>query len=185
MIKVLDIGCGRNKINGAIGIDKIKHPNVDYQVDVTKDKFPFKKDYFDEAHANHLLEHMESQKELFHLLREVYRVLKNKGIFHVRVPYWRGYYAWSSIGHRRVLPPFIFYQLDPKLHPESSDNYYYLDVRFKVIKIKFNYFIPNGRWSFLNTLINPIINLNLLLYEKFLSLLLPADEMIVELMCIK
>jgi len=69
----LDIGCGKNKREGFIGIDI--DPNSDADIIVSALSLPFDDDSVDEIHSSHLVEHF-SPKEAEKFFAEIYRVLK-------------------------------------------------------------------------------------------------------------
>ena len=94
--KILDIACGKRKVNGAIGIDNDKQSDADIISDVTKGIW-FKDNYFDTVFCLNFLEHiMEFDK----VLSEIYRVLKPNGILHVEVPYYNSYnFAQTPFHH--------------------------------------------------------------------------------------
>ena len=71
---VLDIGCGENKLEGAIGID------ARY--------LPFKDEVFDHVYSSHLIEHF-SHREAKNVIREWVRVLKKGGMIEIRGPWLR------------------------------------------------------------------------------------------------
>lgn len=89
--KVLDIGCGRNKLPGSVGIDFLDLPGVDLVADLN-DRLPFEDASFDVVYANQVFEHVSN---LVGLVAECYRVLRPKGILVVHVPYFRS--SWAAI----------------------------------------------------------------------------------------
>lgn len=80
----LDIGCGKQKRPGFIGVDLVEGEEVDYVVDV-RNGLPFLDGEVEEIFTSHFLEHLtgsETQK----LLKECYRVLKESGTMEIIVP---------------------------------------------------------------------------------------------------
>ncbi|MCD6283892.1 class I SAM-dependent methyltransferase [bacterium] len=69
----LDIGCGKNKREGFIGIDI--DPNSDADIIASALNLPFKDNSVDEIYSSHLVEHF-SPKETEKFFAEIYRVLK-------------------------------------------------------------------------------------------------------------
>ena len=57
--RVLDIGCGPNKVPGATGMDRRTMPGVDVVHDLNSRPDPFDDNAFDEIHARHVLEHVD------------------------------------------------------------------------------------------------------------------------------
>jgi predicted SAM-dependent methyltransferase len=81
---VLNLGCGSNKIKGALNIDKEKSCKPDMLLDFAKD-LPFPNDFVDKIFFFHVIEHI---KEVDHLdlLKEFRRVLKKDGQLYISYP---------------------------------------------------------------------------------------------------
>ena len=56
--RVLDVGCGRNKYPGAVGIDRLPGTAADVRCDVDHFPYPFLDHSFDELRAIHVIEHV-------------------------------------------------------------------------------------------------------------------------------
>lgn len=104
MIKI-DIGCGENKKKGYIGIDKYKGREVDYIIDLEKEKLPFENDSVDAIYCSHTLEHINN---IFWLMEECYRILKPQSKFHIIVPYFRSRIAFQDPAHVRFFTEATF-----------------------------------------------------------------------------
>lgn len=97
--KVLDIGCGSypyflvsTKFKEKYGLDpslklsEISNKNLNLRAfDITKNKLPFKDNYFNVVTMLAVFEHIEQDK-LFEVLYEIKRVLKKDGIFIITTP---------------------------------------------------------------------------------------------------
>jgi SAM-dependent methyltransferase len=94
--RTLDIGCGRKKIPGAIGLDQIPLPGVDIVADLNQ-RLPFEGGTFDAVHAEQVLEHV---RDLVGLVYEIYRILTPGGVFLAHVPYFRS--SWAHIDPTHV-----------------------------------------------------------------------------------
>ncbi|HVI41387.1 MAG TPA: class I SAM-dependent methyltransferase [Anaerovoracaceae bacterium] len=84
---VLDIGCGRKKITGAIGIDFSAMSDADITLDLNKERLPFEDSSVDFIFSSHTLEHLTIEGFL-HVMEECYRVLKPAGQLKIVVPYF-------------------------------------------------------------------------------------------------
>jgi SAM-dependent methyltransferase len=93
---VLDIGCGRHKLPGAVGLDHMALPGVDIVADLNQ-PLPIEDEAFEVVHADNVLEHIEN---LISLVYEVHRILKPGGQFLIHVPYFRS--SWSHIDPTHV-----------------------------------------------------------------------------------
>lgn len=81
----VDLGCGKRKPEGYIGIDIRKFKGVDHVLDLGKEPMPFGDNFVDVLRALHLFEHFYPH-ELFYCIEECWRVLKPKGRIHIEVP---------------------------------------------------------------------------------------------------
>ena len=71
----LDIGCGRYKLNGFIGVDIDKDSDAD--IVASAFNLPFDKDSVSEIYSSHLVEHFNPE-EVKKFFSEIYRVLKKE-----------------------------------------------------------------------------------------------------------
>jgi SAM-dependent methyltransferase len=85
----IDIGCGRNKPDGFIGIDIVQiidgknKKKVDIVMDIEKEALPFDDNSAIEIRAMNVLEHIADLK---FVMNEFWRVLSPKGKFYGLVP---------------------------------------------------------------------------------------------------
>jgi len=91
---LLDIGCGINKKEDFIGIDKIKTSCTDIVVDIEKEKLPFKDNSVDYIYCDNVLEHLS---DIEFIMKEIYRVLKPLGVFEVIVPFFRNPFTYRPV----------------------------------------------------------------------------------------
>jgi SAM-dependent methyltransferase len=81
----LNLGCGDNKIEGFINIDKNEVCKPDLVFDFIQYKFPFEDNSVEEVVLFHCIEHIE-EKFQESVLEEIHRVLKMDGTFLVSFP---------------------------------------------------------------------------------------------------
>ena len=94
--KILDIGCGRNKLPGSIGLDHIALPEVDVVCDLNE-RLPFNDGEFEVIYSNQVLEHVPN---MISLIEEVHRILVPGGLMVAHVPYFRS--SWAAIDPTHV-----------------------------------------------------------------------------------
>ena len=94
---VLDVGCGRFKYPGAIGIDRLESTDADVQHDLDLLPYPFEDGSFDTVIARHVLEHLEAPLEV---LTELHRITRSGGIVTVITPHFSSPTSWTDPTHR-------------------------------------------------------------------------------------
>ncbi|MGD8499101.1 MAG: hypothetical protein PVJ86_00545 [Phycisphaerales bacterium] len=82
----LDVGCGIFKQKGCVGIDIVKHPNVDIVHDIQKFPWPVPKDICTFILMSHIWEHIEP-KYRFQLMDECWRICRHDGQLLIACPY--------------------------------------------------------------------------------------------------
>ncbi|MGR3310677.1 MAG: class I SAM-dependent methyltransferase [Candidatus Brocadiales bacterium] len=79
----IDLGCGNNKRDGYIGIDRYPYPSADIIRDADLHGLPFDDNSVDELYTSHFLEHCHN---LVFVMNEIHRVLKLGGRATILVP---------------------------------------------------------------------------------------------------
>ena len=107
----IELGCGRNKTEGYIGVDRFPLPGVDVVADMEKD-LPFPDDYADVIYACHALEHVQNFE---HLMEEVYRICKDGALIFVLAPYSRTTLNSANFYHKTIFNEntFRFFTSNP------------------------------------------------------------------------
>jgi SAM-dependent methyltransferase len=104
-LTVADVGCGGYKqVREAIGVDRYTYKGVELVADLEHGT-PFSSDSVDHIFAVHILEHVNN---LLALMNDLHRVLRETGILHVMVPYWRHSVAVADPTHVRFFVPQSF-----------------------------------------------------------------------------
>jgi len=107
----LDLGCGKNKKEGFIGVDCISFLGVDVVTDLGKKKWPWEDDSVSEVYCSHFIEHLDTYERVF-FVNELYRVLKVGAKAQIITPHWASCRAYGDLTHK--WPPvseFWFYYL--------------------------------------------------------------------------
>lgn len=153
--KVLDIGCGNNKINGAIGLDIDKNTEADIIWDLNRYPYPIGDNEFDMVYAKHIIEHVNDPAEF---LKEICRITKPNGTCFVETPHFSSYVAYSEPQHKRY---FSYFMIDQILK----------NVPFKIIKREITFY-KTFRLFGIKYLANKFPRD----YERFWTYLFPAEN---------
>lgn len=92
----LDLGCGKNKQKGFVGIDSIQFEGVDQVLNLVERVapgnagefvgWPWEDGSVEQVHCSHFLEHLEP-RERIHFANELCRVLRKGGTANLATPY--------------------------------------------------------------------------------------------------
>jgi len=172
---VLDLGCGRNKRPGAIGIDKIDLPGVDIVADI-EDGLGFIPDNcVDEIYSFSCFEHIHNFEKL---MSEIVRVLKNGGETFVYVPHFSSPYYYSDPTHTRVFGLYSFYYfVENRYQLKRKVPDYYFDTKIRIISQRLVFDSPFLCGKIIKRTIGVILNLSRFLqefYEENLCYLFPC-----------
>lgn len=166
--KVLDLGCGKKKRPGAIGVDYSDRHDADIIHDLNVFPYPFEDNSIDKIYLDNTLEHLDSPMDV---MTEVYRICKEGATVKVIVPYFRS--VWASIDptHKTffTVESFAYYDPDHII----CQRYDYVDARFKVKSIVFNETLKNRIFK---RLVIKIANRFPQKYEYYFSHLYPLDD---------
>jgi SAM-dependent methyltransferase len=97
--KTIDLGCGENKVEGAIGVDEAALPGVDVVHDLLSFPYPFGENRAEEVYLRNVLEHF-ALSDIRKILREVHRMLLPGGVVHIHVPHVFSVAGWADPTHR-------------------------------------------------------------------------------------
>lgn len=145
---ILDIGCGRNKFKGSVGIDRIKLPDVDILCDISSG-FPFRPKSFDQVECHHVIEHLDDS---IALMRNIHSILKPGGILRISFPIPNTTAAWVDPTHKRP------YSVESMRYfcKEHNKNYYF-DFSFQWVDVFFHTGYEKGQ---LKTAVEKFLNLH-------------------------
>lgn len=157
-MKVLDIGCGDDPVEGADTLDRMEKFNPDIVHDITEFPLPIDENEYDKIVMKDVFEHLPTDgKYLDNLFQELDRILVDGGKIEIRVPYYT-----SSCGAGDVQHSTNGYSA--QFHLEYIDT----ELEVKEKRILFH----NKKYSF----IEDFVNQHQIMYERMLGIshILPA-----------
>lgn len=95
----LDLGCGTNKPDGWVGLDRVNTPEVDVVHDLCDTPLPFETDDFRQVRACNVLEHLP-RSAFIDVLKEVQRITEPSGLFLVTGPHYLSHNAPAGDHYR-------------------------------------------------------------------------------------
>lgn len=178
-LKTLDFGCGKDKIENSIGIDKIKSKTVDILHNLDQYPYPFEDNFFDLVVCKHSISHI---KDLEQTMLEIFRILKPGGRLLIIAPHFSSDNTFTDYTIKHF---FGYRTLDYFMDNNSglSEKYsFYSKIKFSILKRRMFIYksIRNNLGDYiLSALFLPldiIINIFPRFYEKFLCFILRANE---------
>ena len=155
-MKVIDLGCGNNKVIGSIGLDKVKLKSVDIVHDLLSFPYPIEDESYDLVYLRHTIEHF-SIDNIDLILNECHRILKKNGKVQINVPHVFSIAAYTDLTHKSY---FTFNS--GKFWDKSNSKSYYSDIsaiwNLKRTECSLNWFDWKGRFmSYINLKLSKIM----------------------------
>jgi len=164
---IINLGCGRRKAPGEIGVDCYPGSNADILAEFSEG-LPFADKVAEKVVCSHILEHVP---DLVLLIEEIHRVLVPRGILFIEVPYFAHPDSFRDPTHRRF---FTW----------GSFDYFVSGIRpAEYTKVVFSYrsrelIFSKSLWGIVGKL---IFSLSPRRYEKYYSRIFPANALRIEL----
>ena len=105
MKRMLDLGCGRNKAPGSIGVDSNRDATAADVIADLNHALPFPDDCFDEVRAIHVIEHVD---DIVRTIAEIHRVARDGGRLCLVTPHYTDSISWRDPTHRWHLNTYSF-----------------------------------------------------------------------------
>lgn len=105
MNKILNIGCGRKRIDGAVNLDISEGVGADVVHDLNRFPWPLPSDHFREVLAYDVIEHLP---DVVPVMEEIYRVCRAGAHVHITVPHFSSANAFTDPTHRHQFSCFSF-----------------------------------------------------------------------------
>ena len=148
MTKILDVGCGSNKFEGAIGLDNNPKTAADVIHDLGAIPYPFPDSEFDLIVTRHVAEHVP---DLMAFVSELHRITRNGGRIRLVTPHYTNPDWATDPTHRNHINSYTFntFMADRQVFN------FYTDVRLRPVK---TYVSLLGLWKALG--VEFVVNLD-------------------------
>jgi SAM-dependent methyltransferase len=172
---IVELGCGKKKKPGRIGVDKVDLPQADIVADI-EDGLSFLPDKsVDQIHCRSVLEHI---KNFENVIKEIVRVLKKDGKAYIFVPHFSNPHYYSDFTHVRFFGLYTFYYfVEEQYQLKRKVPHFYTDVRIRILSQRLKFRSSFKIISPIKKLLGWLINLHTLLqeyYEENLCYMLPC-----------
>lgn len=130
----LDLGCGKNKKEGFVGVDAMMFDGVDVVTDLALHAWPWNDGTIEEAHCSHMLEHIPAKLRP-HFFNELHRVLKPNGRATIITPHWCSNRAYGDLTHE--WPPvseMFYWYLNAKWRAENAPHQTFWTCDFDAVQ---------------------------------------------------
>src|ERR1700749_708892 len=169
---VLNLGCGRKPLAGAVNVDVVSGVGAEVVCDLNRRPWPFPSDHFREVLAYDVVEHLDDTLAAF---EEIHRVCRDGATVKITVPHYSSPEAFTDPTHRRFFAYNTFEYFD-----EASELSYYTRARFRA-RSRNIVFMP----SLVNKLVWRLANRFPARYERSWAWIFPAWFLSVELEVLK
>ena len=168
-IKILDIGCGSQKVEGAIGIDFNSDLSADVVHDLNLFPYPFIDNEFDKIYIKPTLFLLDNPVRV---MEEVFRISKKGAIVVVVQPYFRSLWNYVDPWVKNFGTVYSFAFYDP--NDLICQRYQYSTARFETVEIRFDEYI--NKPSIMRVLLIKLANKYPRKYEMYLSHIFPLNQ---------
>lgn len=166
--RTLDVGCGRVKAPGALGVDSNLDATAADVICDLNSPLPFADNAFDQVRAVHVIEHLN---DVMRAMSELHRVARPGGSIYLVTPHYSDFISWCDPTHRWHLNTFSFRYFGP-VHGERHW-YTRLELRQRELRVGFP-----GLWKPLGIpwLVNHVAGFQRF-WEMYLCFLVRAKQM--------
>lgn len=172
--KAVDLGCGRDKIAGALGVDFAGNAAADVRHDLDVYPYPFADGSFEVVVLRNVVEHV---RNVVGLMEEIHRIGRAGADVLITTPHFSSVYSYQDPTHLRHLA------LDSMDYftEETRHSNFYSAARFKVLARGFDF----GRSFPFSGIACALAWLSQRKYEKHFAFMFPANSLWFHLQIVK
>lgn len=163
--RVLDLGCGRSKLRGSVGIDYAGAADADIRHDLNIYPYPPADNSFDAVVMRNFIEHVA---DVVKLMEEVHRIVRPGGDVFITTPHFSSVYSYQDPTHIRHLA----YDSMDYFTSETKHSNFYTARRFTIVRRGFDF----GK-SFPFSGIARLLASSPRKYEKHFAFIFPANSL--------
>lgn len=93
----VNLGCGRQYLEGYVNCDVVRAVRADRYFDLNQFPYPFEPDSVSEVFMDNVLEHLD---DIPRVMTELHRILEPGGVLKIVVPYAKADWAYQDPTHR-------------------------------------------------------------------------------------
>jgi ubiquinone/menaquinone biosynthesis C-methylase UbiE len=178
----LDVGCGRDKLPDAIGIDSNPRSHADIIHDLDVRPWPIPDSSIDYVRAQDVLEHVS---DFFGVMAEIFRVCRDGATVDVRMPFMSSLNFATDPTHRRAGTSGTFDYFDPRT---AMGRYAYTESRFELIEFRYGRFyhgLLGKLFKFFDRFWVPYFQRNRVMYEHYFAYVYPMHDISYRLRVVK
>jgi SAM-dependent methyltransferase len=171
---VLDVGCGRNKFPGAVGIDFAANSKADVRHDLNVFPYPLAESRYQAILLRNVIEHLEN---VVRLMEEVHRVGVPDADVIITTPHFSSLYSYQDPTHIRHL---ALESMDYFIENTKHSNFY-SDRRFRIMGKGLDF----GKSFPFSLVAKMLFVLSAHKYEKHFAFVFPANSLWFHLRVVK
>jgi hypothetical protein len=181
-VRALDLGCGQDKLPGAVGMDSNPRSRADVIHDLDQRPWPLESSSFDYVRAQDVLEHVI---DFVPTMEEIHRVAKHGATIDVRMPFMSSLNFATDPTHRRAATRSTFDYFDPRT---ALGQYRYSTARFETISFKYGRFYHGAIGAIMKVLdvfMLPLCHRAATVYEHYFAFVYPMHDISFSLRVVK
>ena len=172
--KAVDLGCGRDKIAGAVGVDFAGNALADVRHDLDAYPYPFTDGSFEVVVLRNVVEHV---RDVVGLMEEIHRIGRAGADVLITTPHFSSLYSYQDPTHLRHL---ALESMDYFTEDTAHSNFY-SRARFKVAARGLDF----GRSFPFSAIARTLARISERKYEKHFAFMFPANSLWFHLKIVK